>query len=359
MFVLTIDPSTKTARGLAIPRDLWVDIPSPKGTFQERINTAYIYGETGDYPGGGVQTAETTVENLLGIKINYYVLIDFEGFKKVIDLLDGIDVDVPASLAVDDPYYSETELLGDYYPCIFDAGLHHLDGSDALCFARTRFNSSDLERILRQQLVIFAVMDKASQLNLLSNVDNMVSLWKRYKDTIQTDINDQQIPGFARLATQINRDQMAFLSLGPATTPYTIPSTGAEVLLPSKEGVKQIVDAFLADNKLFNEAATVEVQNGTGEQDTATRAIDYFTSLGIPQSSLVAVNSTGGVQATTEIIDFANKEYTAQRLAGWLNVPLSSIRKATASDAALRSSNADIVVILGSDAQIDAAFASP
>ncbi len=359
MFVLSIDPGTKTARGLAIPRDLWVNIPSPNGTFQDRVNTAYIYGENGHYPGGGIRTVETTVENLLGIKIDYYVLIDFQGFKKIIDSLGGIDVDVPPSLAVDDPYYSETELLGDYYPCIFDAGMHHMDASDALCFSRTRFNSSDLDRILRQQLVIFAVMDKATSLNLLSSVDNMVSLWKRYKDTITTDINDQQIPGFARLATQIHQDQITLMSLAPATTPYTIPSTGAEVLLPSEEGVKQIVDAFLADNKLNTENATVEVQNATGVDGAATQAIDYFTSLGIPQSSLIAVNNAATTSATTQIIDFTGKTYTAQRLAGWLSVPSSSIRKATAADASLRTSNADIVVILGSDARVDAAFASP
>src|SRR6185436_4085099 len=117
-----------TARGLAMPRDLYVDIPSKSGnsTFKERINTAYVYGETGSYNGGGPALAKQVVEKLLGIKLNYYVIIDFEGFKQVIDLLGGVDVDVPAP-GVNDPYYSETELRGDYFPCVFKPGRYHMN----------------------------------------------------------------------------------------------------------------------------------------------------------------------------------------------------------------------------------------
>ena len=359
MFVVSIDQSSKTVRGLAMPRDLYVDIPSKSGnsSFKERINTAYVYGETGDYQGGGVGLAEKVVENLTGIKIDYYVLIDFEGFKSVIDLLGGIDVDVPAP-GVNDPYYSETELPGDYYPCVFEPGIHHMDGSEALCYARVRRDSSDLDRILRQQRIIFAVMDKATQLNVLADLGNVVNLWKRYKDTVVTDINDLQIPGFARLAAGIDQDQLAFLSLGAATTPFTTPE-GADVLLPSKEGVEQIVAAMLSDNRLLAEAASVEVQNGTGVEGQASKAVEYLTSLGIPNASLVAVNALEMGHVKTEIIDFGGKSYTAQQIASWLGLPRDSVRTGTAADAEVRNSSSDIVIILGTDARLSNALANP
>jgi hypothetical protein len=78
MFVITVDPSTRTARGLAMPRDLYVDIPTKSGnsTFKDRINTAYILGELQGYSGGGTGLARQVVERLLGIRIDYHVVID-------------------------------------------------------------------------------------------------------------------------------------------------------------------------------------------------------------------------------------------------------------------------------------------
>ena len=67
---------------------------------------------------------------------------------------------------VDDPEYSETELPGDYYPCVFPPGDYHMDGSQALCYARVRRSSNDLDRISRQQIVILAMMKKAAELQL-------------------------------------------------------------------------------------------------------------------------------------------------------------------------------------------------
>lgn len=359
MFVMTVDPSTRTARGLAMPRDLFVDIPSKTGntTFKERINTAYIIGELQGYQGGGPALAKQTVERLLGIKINYYVTIDFEGFKQVIDLLGGIDVDV-APPGVNDREYSETELLGDYYPCVFAPGLHHMNGSDALCFARVRRGSSDLDRILRQQRVIFAVMDKAAQLKVLADPTNVTNLWKRYKGAVSTDINDFQIPGFAKLAAGIDPDQLAFISLGAATTAYTTPQ-GAAVLLPCKECIQQLVDALMSDNRLLQEAAKVELQNGTNQAGQATKAADYLTNLGIPHASLIALNAVETNHSKTEIIDYSGKSYTAERLAGWLGVSKDRVRRGTEADLPLRNSEADILIILGADAKLESALAQP
>ena len=350
MFVLTIDPQTKTAGILGIPRDLYVEIPDGDGGYYEdRVNTALVVGEVNGYKGGGQQLAIDTVEHNLGVKIHHYIIIDFTGFEKVIDALGGIDIDVPTY--VSDPYYSESELPGDYNPQEFEPGIQHMDGPTALAYARIRRDSDDLDRIQRQQRIIFAVMDKALSLDVLGNA---LDLWDKYKDTINTDINDFQIAGFARLAADVSPEKISALSLGPATTPWMTPQ-GASVLLPSTEGIAKIVQALFSDQQLLDEQAVVEVQNGTGEAGVADSTVSLLINLGFPQQSLIAAAAPNDeVFPETTIIDFSGQQndYTLQKLAEWLNVPTTSIRRATPADATLRTSEADILVLLGSDINI-------
>jgi len=355
MFVLTVDPQTKTAGILGIPRDLWVEIPykSRAGFFQDRINTAYVTGESQDYSGGGVGLVKQAVEHNLGVEIDHHVIIDFDGFVDLIDELDGIDVYVPEP--VNDPYYSHTEDRGDYFPVVYDVGWAHMDGKQALGYSRTRYNSSDLDRIQRQQRVIFAAMDKALQLEW-RNVSKIVSLFDDYKGTIDTDLNDLQLPGFAALAVQIEPEKITALSIGAATVNASI--NGASVLLADKDIVDQIVRSLFSDQQLADEEALVEIQNGTGVDGIASRAVDFLAGLGFPSASLVAASvSDNRVRPQTVIVDFSGKQYTVERLASLLNVPPDRIRVATAADSGLRSEQSDVVVILGTDAQ-DQRFAT-
>jgi LCP family protein required for cell wall assembly len=354
MFVMTVDPVTDTARGLAMPRDLWVEIPlddeADAGFFSQRINAAYAYGENSGLDGGGIGTVERTVERLLDIEIDHYVMIDFDGFREIVNLMGGIEVEVPEP-GVNDPFYSETERLGDFYPCVFEPGTYHMDGSQALCYSRVRNTSNDLDRILRQQRVMVAMIEKASELSFLDSPEALVNLWKNYKNTIKTDISDTQVLGYARLAAAIDQDSLSFLTLGAVATPWTTPE-GAQVLLPSEEGVRQLVEAFISDSRLTQEAALIEVQNGTGVEGKAEDATLYLASLGIPEESLTAANAASPA-VTTEIVVFGAKEYTANRIAGWLGVSTEQVRQSTPADEALRTSQADILIILGDDAEIE------
>jgi LCP family protein required for cell wall assembly len=360
MFVLTIDTHTKTAGMLGIPRDLWVEIPTKDGNgyFQERVNAAFVLGEVNDYDGGGPALSIATTEHLLGIKIDHYVVIDFQGFKEIIDALGGVDVDVPSYLR--DDLYSDTELPGDYLPQEFEPGVQHMDGTRALAYARIRRGTSDLDRIQRQQRVIFAVMDKALSLNVLPNA---LSLWKKYKNTIDTDISDLQVPGYATLAADIPPERIIALSLGPATVPWTTPA-GASVLLAAPEGIQQIVEALFSDQQILEEGAMVEVQNGTGEPGLASSVVDYLVNLGLPRSSLVTSNAgEQDLGQPSVIVDYTGKRYTAEKLAEWLGLPSDSVRSAGADDAALKTNDqADIVLIVGTDVNLDrltAAAAEP
>ncbi len=367
IFVVTVDPKTKSTGILGIPRDGLVDIPykTGTGTFQDRVNTVYVNGELSEYSGGGVGLMKQVLAGApFNIKIDKYVLIDFKGFEAIIDDLGGIDVDVPDE--VYDPYYSETELPGDYLPQHFYPGRQHMDGVTALAYSRIRFSSDDLDRIQRQQRVIFAAIDKAKSLNVLKNAP---SLWSKYKDTVKTDISDFQIPGYALLANE-TKDEIHAISLGSATAPYTIPSSGAAVLIFQPDEVQKLVDSVFVDQVgggpaqvvVTPEPVKVQVQNGAGVEGLAARVVSYIIGKGYPANDLNPANVFDGAShAKSEVIDLdGTHEKNGFLLANWLNLPDSSYRKATADEsAAMSASGASIVVILGSDTNFEQLIQSP
>ncbi len=322
-----------------------VSLRDSDGFFEARINTVYATGETRGYDGGGAALLQAVVEQNFGIPTDRYLIIDFEGFVEIIDELGGIDVFVTEE--VYDPTYSRTELPGDFYPLFFEVGEHHMDGETALDYSRTRYGASDLDRIQRQQQVIFAAIDKALERRLVS-IDKLVGLWGRYKDTIDTDINDLQAPGYAALAAQIDPSRIAALSLATASVNYVGPN-GERVLLIDKGIVQQLVDALFSDQQLSSEAATVEVQSSSA--GLADQVVNYLAGFGFSSDALATGDTgTGAFLPLTEIIDFSGKEHTVERLANLLDVSPEQVRRAEAGDAGLSTiENADIVVVLGAD----------
>jgi len=364
LFVVTVDPKTHSSSILGIPRDLLVDIPrKDSGTYTDRVNTVYVEGELADYPQGGVGL----LKDVLGappfdIKIDHYVIIDFSGFESLIDALGGIDVDVPDE--VYDPYYSETELPGDYDPQHFYPGRQHMDGQTALAYSRIRFSSDDLDRIQRQQLVIFAAIDKAKSLNVLSNA---TSLWDKYKDAIHTDISDAQIAGYALLANQV-KDNLQAVSLASATVPCTT-AGGAAVLCGSDERISEIVKAVFEDKPDPSAAplaptpqpVSVQIQNGTGTDSLASRVAAYVASRGYPVDDLNATNVFDGqMHETSEILDVGGSHrQAAYLLANWLGIPVTRVRNATAAETAALTGDPALVVILGQDVDFVSLIQSP
>ncbi len=350
--VVSVNPKTKSANILGIPRDLWVAIPLKSGGYyHDRVNTALVQAESQHYPEGPIGLMKEVLQHNLGIKIDKYVLIDFNGFKKIIDALGGIDVNVPTE--VYDPYYSESELPGAYNPQHFYPGIQHMDGETALAYARIRYSSDDLDRIQRQQRVIFAVIAKANSLGVLSKA---LPLWNEYKSAIRTDIPDSLIPGYAVLAKQVEGNLHA-VSLGPATVPCT-KAGGAEVLCWSKASVDPIVQAVFANETPAAAASAtppapvrVQVENGTTTTNLARDIVQYIASKGYPVNQLETTNAFDGTTHSQSIILTmkSGTDANAQLLATWLNIPADRIRSATAAEKAQITGTPDIVVVLGAD----------
>ncbi|MBK7216067.1 MAG: LCP family protein [Candidatus Promineofilum sp.] len=196
IMVLSIDPDTDTAAILSIPRDLYVEIP---GYGQDRINTALVYGsQQGDYLDGAALAMQTVSYNL-NIPIHHFILVDFNAFVRTIDLLGGIDVDVPYE--INDPEYPDMDY--GYDPLLIPAGVQHFDGATALKYARTRHGDSDFNRAFRQQQVLFAARQQALSLGIGEMLLRAPSLYSQVEDGIRTDLSLEQLLRLAKSVSDI------------------------------------------------------------------------------------------------------------------------------------------------------------
>jgi LCP family protein required for cell wall assembly len=351
MFVVTLDPYSKTAGVFSIPRDLWVEIPDGEGGyFKERINVAYEYGPLKNYPGGGPGLAIATVEHNFDMKIDHYVVLDFVGFMELVDAVGGIDVDVKD--VIWDPSYCNTTDCSDFKVVYFEPGLQHMDGELALQYVRIRYGSNDLDRIERQQDVIRATLDAALSAELLIP-NRAVSIYNKFRDAVDTDVSAFKVPGLALLAQDIPPENIINISLASAVQGGY--AGDAAVLFPIWDQIEVLKAQLFFDGELRSEAAFVEVQNGTQTPGLATSVIDYLTKQGFPETDLTIANATDGVDhQQTLIYDLAGKPYTAKKLATWLGLPTSRVQevRGDTTSVPVPESAADIVVVLGTDARV-------
>ncbi|MEH7115773.1 LCP family protein [Neobacillus niacini] len=157
MLVLTVNPETKTTNILSIPRDTrtkLLDPENPKKTTIDKINHAYAFG--------GIEMSIASVENFLNIPIDYYVEINMEGFKDIVDAVGGIDVDNQYAFELDGVTLKE--------------GPQHLNGTKALAYSRMRKEDprGDIGRGERQREVITKIIDKGKSLSTLTNYKNIL-----------------------------------------------------------------------------------------------------------------------------------------------------------------------------------------
>ncbi len=354
VFVLTIDPFSKTAGVFSIPRDLLVEIPNGSGGYYtDRINVVWGVGEFDydGYDGGGTGLVKDTIEHNFGIPIDNYVVLDFADFIDLVDEVGGVDIDVPEYVADFD--YTEYHGSGGY-AVEFLPGPEHMDGQRALAYARIRKGSNDFKRIERQQLVIQATADKAFSLDLLFDPAKALDLYGKFKSAVQSDISDLRVPGLAKLAQQVGSDNIRMISLASATYPCGSGCQGA-VLLADWDKVEELKAQVFADGKIQAEGALVELQNGTGQQGLAEEFASLLRRRGISEQDLLLSDAVA-VRSRTLIVNLSGKEYTAQKLAEWLNLPGDRIVGISDPAAAgFTGSTGDIVVVLGSDARLTTA----
>lgn len=223
----SIDTNKNKVVLVSIPRDLWII------DLNRKINTAYAVGNSRK-KGGGIILTSAVVSKILNQSVDYVVRIDFNGFVKVVDILEGIDIDVQS--AFDDYKYPITGKENDscgyldedikafiatasseidiqekficrYKHLHFDKGIVHMDGQTALELVRSRHSEgsdgTDFSRSKRQEQVIKGIMDKVFSINFFLNPAKVISVFDALKDSIDTNIKEEEMDDFIKLVNKM------------------------------------------------------------------------------------------------------------------------------------------------------------
>jgi polyisoprenyl-teichoic acid--peptidoglycan teichoic acid transferase len=231
------DMLTNRVSMLSFPRDLLVNIP---GYGKNKINAAYPIGERQIGLGYGPALLKETVGELVGLPIDHFVMINFDGFKTLIDKIDGIYVEVPKAL--DDPAYPT-----DNYGTIkihFDAGRQLLDGDRALIYARTRHADSDFGRNQRQQQVLMAIFDRVREQGLLSQLTNIDQYTESMSDYIRTDLSRSDMLSLVSMGSKLSNESIQRYAIDPSMV-VERHQPAYVLVLSDKKGLKRLVSQML------------------------------------------------------------------------------------------------------------------
>ncbi len=329
MIVVSVDTVNNMVRMLSIPRDLWVNIP---GHGYNRINTADLWGELAK-KGGGPDRIKQTIHQNLGIPIHYYVRVDFQGFMDIIDMVGGVTIDVDCPL-----------------PDIkLEAGVHHMNGKQALRYARSRKSTNDFDRARRQQKVLMALWEQALTMDL---IPKLPELWRTTSGAFQTDLPLSQVINLAYVGVQLRPQQILSKAIGASHVQSWVTPQGAMVLLPRQDKIKQMLDKFYSpvqpEQVATVDRVRVRVLNGTQRKE-----VEELAAAALKRSG-VQIVGTGKADRQdyghTQIQVFAGSIEAAQKVATDLFVPATAIQDLTTSGAQPDPANpVDILVILGRD----------
>ncbi|WP_378957139.1 LCP family protein [Pelosinus sp. sgz500959] len=187
LFVMTVDTNTKEVAMLSIPRDTRVKIP---GKGWDKINHAYAFG--------GYKLTQQAVEGLLGIKIDHHIMIDIAGFKKIIDAMGGVTIDVEKRMYYTDPYDDDGGLVIDLRP-----GVQHMNGRTAIQYVRYRDEEGDIGRVERQQKFLKAVLNEVASPSVLTKIPSII---KEVSNVVKSDMSTSEMLSLAKILNDASKN---------------------------------------------------------------------------------------------------------------------------------------------------------
>ncbi len=310
MMLLTMDPVSKTAGLLSVPRDLWVAIP---GFTHGKINTAHSLGELYNLPGGGPALAVRTVEFAIGVPIHYYAVVDFGAFVRFIDEIGGLKLNVPYRIWID-PLNGENVLLR--------PGVQTIPGDWALAYARNRSKGDgDFDRARRQQQVILAIRDRILEFDLLPQlIVKGPALYRELVGGIQTNMKIDEVIKLALKAQQIPEENIRQGVIDTRYVAFGWSPDKLSILIPYPDQIRLLRDEIFSTSgtlgpltpgsltdKVALEAASVSIQNASNTADLGTRTAEFLTKKGIIVTEVVEV---GAKMAQTRVVDHAGRPFT-------------------------------------------------
>jgi LCP family protein required for cell wall assembly len=314
MIVVSIDPVTRQVAMLQLPRDT-VDVPLPPGparsvfgtTYSGKINSLWTAARQRPdlFPGNdnqrGPNALKATLGYLYGLDIRYYIAVNFQGFKQIVDTLGGVTVNVQNPV-MDDHYPGDDgRLIRVYIP----SGVQHMDGSQALIYARSRHASNDFDRGQRQQRVLLSLREQTDFSTVISKLPSLISA---LKSAVKTDIPPGMLPQLVQLASSVDTSNIRSYVFAPPLYQREVLSGDPRgyVIIPYVDKIRAAVaTAFTADpkleadrEKLAAEGASVWVVNGSGQQGQASQIATYLEFLGINASAPNQRPDTQGLSTT-------------------------------------------------------------
>jgi LCP family protein required for cell wall assembly len=356
LIVVSIDPTTKEVAMFSLPRDT-VDVPLPADSparavygdvFGGKINSLCMAAKARPdiFPSGCFGTIKEVLGALYGLDIKYYVQVNFEGFKQVVDALGGVTVNVQTPV-VDDSYPTDKgQLMRVYIP----SGIQHMTGEEALVYARSRHGSSDFDRGQRQQRVILSLRQQADIAGMIPRIPDLV---KSLKKAVHTDIPVDLLPQLAQLAGDIDMSKLRSQVFAPSFWATEVRSGDPRgyVIIPKVDRIRYGVRAAFADKaadialreKVAAEGARVWVLNGTGAAGQAADIASYLAWSGMEAS---APNQKPDEKPATTVVRIYNgAEATMPQTVAYLEKVLK-VTVEPVTDPAVR---ADVIVITAPD----------
>lgn len=359
IMLASIQPSTRRVALLSIPRDLVI----PIGSYGWRkINAANAFGEL-EHPGNGGAFVSEHLSTLLRVPIHYYVRVDFEGFRRLIDDLGGIVVTVERSFV--DQKYPTTDYK--YQEISFSAGEQLLSGERALQYVRSRHGNngegSDFARARRQQQVLAALKEQLYSFWTLTSPSVISSLVNTFENNVQTNMNLGEMVRFARLFQGARHAHIETVLLDASKNGYLKETNyeGAFILEPKTGNFDAIRDrlAHIFDGVTApvpaSTAATLDIRNGTRMNGLASTLATRLKKAGF--SIMNVANAPEQRFAQTVIIDrtFGMRDADAQEIQRLLGTN-AEILIAPSTDRLTEDertrplfTTADFLIILGQD----------
>jgi LCP family protein required for cell wall assembly len=237
IIVLGVNFANKSAKMLSVPRDLWVPLPGLASPPEGRINTSYHYGELYQVPGGGPGELEAVMANTFGLRIDRYVVVSFSAFEEGVDTIGGVDINI--AKPIHDEHYPLRDGTGTI-AIDFPAGQVHMDGATALIYARTRHDSSDFQRMRRQQQVLYAVRNRLLSPSTLPQLPALAQL---LVNSARTDLSFEDLALLGCLGPQIGDNIQSWVIDGPMVVGSRL-ADGAQVLLPQMDAILPVLEQF-------------------------------------------------------------------------------------------------------------------
>lgn len=250
LMLASLDATKKRVTLLSLPRDLYVAYPLNKWT--GRINSLYDLGKRNNV---GVTYLAQKVSEITGQSIDYFLVIDFAGFKKIIDILGGVDVNVPKDL-VDREYPNNN---WGYETFSVQKWPQTFDGETALKYARSRHSTSDFDRSERQQVLLKAIKEKASSLGIITNPSKISEIYNALKSNIDTNLSVAEMGRIALGFAEVKSDDILISNLSDSCLSVTKCTPGSFLYAPSRE--------------LFGGSAVIIPENAT------VNKLSYYTDI--------------------------------------------------------------------------------